>query len=237
MLRDVAKTYLDHDPHFAWRGHAVTRIENLSDIVFALALGMLVSSSAPPQTMRELHHFLFSIIPVSAGFGVLLLIWNDHFVFFRRYGLADGKIVFLNSALLFVVLFLAYPLRFAFESFFGFVLLTIGDSTYVDEMEVGYNDSGVIMAYFAAGYCAFNVLICAMYCHALSKAGSLNLSPNEIALTRQHVYAFVSATALSIAIGALAYFTPLNGFAGFLLVFVGVAAWIISKVIKLPDPL
>jgi len=234
MLREAATIHLDHDPHFSWRGQSVTRIENLSDIVFALALGMLVSSSAAPETFSDLQRFLFSIIPVTAGFGMLLMIWNSHFVFFRRFGLADGKIVFLNSCLLFAVLYIAYPLRFAFDGFFGFVLMMMGDSTYVVALQIGYNESGVIMAYFSAGYAVFNALLSAMYAHALSKADALELSDLEKILTRKRMFTFGFTGVLAIAIGAVAWLTPLNGFAGFFYIMMGIGAWLISNRIKLP---
>ena len=92
-MRDTVAKHLDHDPDFEWRGQTVTRIENLSDIVFALALGMLLLTGTPPQTFAQLIQFLISIIPVAAGFFILFTIWNAHFVFFRRYGLADNQIV------------------------------------------------------------------------------------------------------------------------------------------------
>ena len=127
MIRGSISKGLDHDPNFRWRGEAVTRIENLSDIVFALAFGMLITAASPPQTMSDLSGFLFSIIPVTAAFAVLIGIWNHHFTFFRRYGVADKRIIFLNSILLFVVLYLAYPLRFAFDSLFAAITGLGGD--------------------------------------------------------------------------------------------------------------
>ena len=48
---------LDNDPNFRWRGQAVTRIENLSDIVFALALGMLITTADPLRTFDDLQLF------------------------------------------------------------------------------------------------------------------------------------------------------------------------------------
>ena len=106
MRTEIAK-HLDHDPNFEWRGQTVTRIENLSDIVFALALGMLLLTGTPPQTFSELITFLINIVPVAAGFLILFMIWNAHFVFFRRYGIADNTVVLLNALLLLMVLFFA----------------------------------------------------------------------------------------------------------------------------------
>lgn len=49
----------------------MTGIENLSDIVFALAFGMLVSWAARPQTFTQLTNHLMTILPVAAGFFML----------------------------------------------------------------------------------------------------------------------------------------------------------------------
>ncbi|MEO1041606.1 MAG: hypothetical protein AAFX52_04885, partial [Pseudomonadota bacterium] len=70
MLRDGLTAQRDHDPHFRWRGEEVTRVENLSDIVFALSVGMLVSSTDVPRSFDEVQQFLIGIVPVTAGFAV-----------------------------------------------------------------------------------------------------------------------------------------------------------------------
>lgn len=220
MLRDAVKDHLDHDPHFEWRGQTVTRIENLSDIVFALALGMLVAASDPPQTMTGLHAFLLGIVPVTAAFAMLLSIWNDHFVFFRRYGLADGRIVLINSCLLFVVLYVAYPLRFAFDSLFFYVLMVAGYPDWITAREIDYEASGVIMAYFTVGYAVLQILLSMMYAHALSMREALSMSDIEVRLTRFSQAGALISASVSIAVGLIAYFTPLNGFAGALMVLI-----------------
>ncbi|MCI4646295.1 MAG: TMEM175 family protein [Hyphomonadaceae bacterium] len=234
MIRSAVKSHLDQDPHFKWRGDSVTRIENLSDIVFALALGMLVSSSSPPSTYSDLSDFLFSIIPVTAGFALLLTIWNSHFTFFRRYNLADTWIVILNSALLFVVLYLAYPLRFAFDSFFAFILLVFGDSSRVQAMEVGYYEAGYIMGYFGAGYAAVSLLLALMFAHALRRKSLLDLSSEEQVLTRRAVALSAAIAALALVLAGLAAFTLINGFAGWLMILIWPVAWLVNRCYPLP---
>ncbi|MEO0465227.1 MAG: TMEM175 family protein [Pseudomonadota bacterium] len=229
MIRDSLKDHLDHDPDFVWRGQSVTRIENLSDIVFALSLGMMVSASEPPQTMGDLTRFLISIVPVTAGFAILLGIWNSHFVFFRRYGLADGRVVFINACLLFAVLYLAFPLRFAFDSFFGFVLMTAGDPSWITERDIDFDDSGVIMAYFAGGFAVLQSLMSALFSHAVSKREVLELSKHEISLTRfSRTSALITAT-VAVGVGVLALVTPLNGFAGVFMFLNWPIIWLASK--------
>jgi len=235
MLRGEIIKSLDHDPDFRWRGENVTRIENLSDIVFALALGMLISAAAPPQNMIDLKGFLFSIIPVTAAFAVLVGIWNTHFTFFRRYGLADGRIIFLNGILLFVVLYLAYPLRFAFDSLFAFIVALSGDLSRLETMGLSYESSGIILGYFGVGYMVVYVTFTLMKRHVLRKRELLELSETEIILTKQSIFEDLGTALLSIVMASLAYFTALNGFAGFLMFF----SWIVSIIAKrrynLPD--
>ena len=69
MIRDSLKDFkgLDHDPNFRWRGTNVTRIENLSDIIFALALGMLISGVDAPRDIIGLRAFLWNIFPTALG--------------------------------------------------------------------------------------------------------------------------------------------------------------------------
>ncbi|MEX1252459.1 MAG: hypothetical protein WEA77_14875 [Hyphomonas sp.] len=73
-------------------------------------------------------------------------------MFFCRDALADGPIILLNTALLLLILYIAYPLRFVFDSLFGSILLQAGQMDRIAGMEAGYRGSGVIRAFFAAGF-------------------------------------------------------------------------------------
>jgi len=84
MLRGEIAKGLDHDPNFRWRGESVTRIENLSDIVFALALGMIISAAVVPQSYNELKLYLVSIIPATLAFATLVGIWHTRALLLTR---------------------------------------------------------------------------------------------------------------------------------------------------------
>jgi hypothetical protein len=234
MIREQIIQSRDHDPHFAWRTTEVLRIENLSDIVFALALGILVSAGSTIRTFSDLTDYLISIIPIAAGFAMLVSIWNDHFLFFRRYALADGRIIVLNTALLLLILYIAYPLRFVFDSLFGFILMQAGQTDRIIEMEVGYRESGIILAFFSAGFGAIYLTIALMYARALSLAAELGLSPKEKVLTRRTLYVHFARIAASIIVVVLASFTPLNGFAGFALTLIWPFAAVAGALTPLP---
>ncbi|MBB35133.1 MAG: hypothetical protein CME88_07790 [Hirschia sp.] len=235
MLRDAISKRLDHDPRFTWRGGQVTRIENLSDIVFALALGMLVSSSAAVVTFADLVDHLLNVIPVAAGFSLLLVIWNAHFVFFRRYGVADGRIIVLNAALLLIVLYLAYPLRFIFSSLFAYILYLFGEAQRIEAMRVGFKESGMIMAFFSIGYCMTYIVISMMYSHALKKADLLELNATERAMTLRSIWEFRIQVIIAAIAGVVAITTPLAGGSGALLILIWPISAILNRIIKLPD--
>lgn len=221
MLRDAIGKQLDHDPNFRWRGEAVTRIENLSDIAFALALGMLISGVAAPSTYSELIRFLVFIIPAAAGFAVLLSVWNAHYTFFRRYGLIDGRVIFYNAVLIFLVLYMAYPLRFAFDSFFAFIIgISTGDISRNLEIGVSSFDiSGRIIAIFGVIYGLLFSVISLMYVHALAQAETLELNAYELAVTKQTCFGRSCEAAIAFGVAILGWSTAINGFAGCLLFF------------------
>lgn len=216
-MRPSGKIYGNQDSHFTWRGNEVMRLEYLSDIVFALAFGMIVSSGSEPRTFEELQGFLFTALPVTAAFTFMVYIWAQHFTFFRRFGLEDGRTMFLNATLLLVVLFIAYPMRFIFDSLFGWGLMMLGDDSYVADLQVDYRRSGIIMSYFAGGMMVVMGLFALLYRHALSLKDALELSPMELAITRASFWIYlVSAFWAAVAcVGAAA--TPLGGFAGFII--------------------
>ena len=100
---------------FSLRGLENTRIESLSDGVFAIAIGLLLISTTPPTTYEELKTFTSDFVPFAFTIAMLMYIWHQHYLFFIRYGLRDAKTVAMNTVLLFLVLFYVYPLKFLFS--------------------------------------------------------------------------------------------------------------------------
>jgi len=237
MIREQISKGLDHDPNFRWRGEAVTRIENLSDIIFALTLSLFVASASPPGVFSDLWPHLLTIFPVAAGFAMLLTIWNDHFTFFRRYGVADAKIIFINAVLLLVILFFAYPLRFSFDSLFAFILGSIqGDWSMMEGLGIQtYRQAGEIIAIVSILLVIIYFLYHWMYMHVLQKADLLDLSASEIAITRRSIWMHRFQIAINAIVTFLSIFTIAGPFAAFLGILNWPAAVIITNRITLPD--
>jgi len=104
------------DHGFRWRGHDISRIEGLSDAVFAFAITLLVVSLEVPKTFSELREMMRGFLSFGMCFALLLLIWHAQYLYFRRYALDDRRTFLLNAALLFVVAFYIYPLKFLFSA-------------------------------------------------------------------------------------------------------------------------
>ena len=94
MRRRLVQHGFGADRSFRWRGGEISRLEGLSDAVFAFAV----------------------------CFSILFWVWYDHYRFFRRYGLADGITTTLTGVLLSLVLFYVYPMKFLFSMLFDQML-------------------------------------------------------------------------------------------------------------------
>ena len=84
-----------------------------------LVFTLLVVSLETPQTVGALRDLMRGFLPFALTFAMVCWIWYEHNVFFRRYGLQDPWTAFLNSVLLFVVLFYVYPLKFLTGALFS----------------------------------------------------------------------------------------------------------------------
>ena len=115
MIREklIAKR-VGESTKFRWRSHEISRIEGLSDAVFAFAVTLLVVSLEVPKTYAELMHVMRGFGAFAICFTLLFVVWFNQYKFFRRYGLTDNLTIVINGALLFVVLFYVYPLKFVF---------------------------------------------------------------------------------------------------------------------------
>jgi len=196
-------------PAFRNRGREVTRLEGFSDAVFGFALTLLVVSLEVPRTFGALEETIGGLVPFAICFTLFLQIWLEHRAFFRRYALEDGWTLFLNSALLFVVLAYVYPLKFLFTligwEFLGHVPAALQGTRIIEAAQVP-----TLMYVYAAGFAAVAAVIGLLYANALRQAEALALTPLErhdtvTALLAQVILAAVAAgSAVVVSTGARA---------------------------------
>ena len=190
---------------FRWRGHEVSRIEGLSDAVFAFAITLLVVSLEVPKTFAELAETMHGFGAFLISFVLLFFVWFSQYKFFRRYGLRDTITVVLNAALLFVVLFYVYPLKFLFAFLVdrftgghGEVRLPNGN---VVPMIDNNEQMASLMTIYNLGYLAVFGLFVLLFWHAYRKREALELNELEEFDTRESI--LESALNCSIAIVSL----------------------------------
>ena len=167
------------DGGFRWRGTEISRIEGLSDAVFAFAVTLLVVSLEVPKTFGELREMMHGFFGFGLCFLLLLLIWHAQYLYFRRYALDDTVSFVLNATLLFAVAFYIYPLKFLFTTL-------VNQITRYQPVENGVPLPGMtrsewsdLMLIYGVGFIALYVIFALLYAHAYRKRDLLELSPAE----------------------------------------------------------
>lgn len=157
------------------RRHEVSRLEAFSDAAFAFALTLLVVSLDVPKSYAELMRTMRGFPSFACCFALLVWIWHEHNMFFRRYGLQDAWTVFLNGLLLFVVLFYVYPLKFMFDSMFA--MFAPGTSQVVT---MTLSQLWRASALYGFGFVVLFTMFALLYRHAYNKRDELMLTPLEV---------------------------------------------------------
>jgi uncharacterized membrane protein len=211
MLRKNLFKHTDtHPTGFTRRGLEVLRIETFSDAVFAFAVTLLIVSLEVPKTYDELLINMRGFIAFGICFGLLMLIWNEQNVFFRRYGLDDKTTILLNCALLFIVMFYVYPLKFLFSVMFSGSIYGEGKSPF----SIQIAQVSQLMVIYGLGYVIIYTIFLLLYLHALRHKYVLQLTRLEVFDTLTKVYAQAMLIAIGLVSITLALVLP-PGIAGF----------------------
>lgn len=190
------------------RRNEISRLEAFSDAAFAFALTLLVVSLEVPRSYADLMRTMRGLPSFACCFALLVWIWHEHNLFFRRYGLQDGFTVFLNSILMFVVLFYVYPLKFMFDSMFG----ELGAVPGLERMTLGQLSRA--SAIYGLGFVILFLMFALLYRHAYNKRDALGLTPADVfdvkVFAAHHLLsAGVGLTSIGVALLAPLEFAPL----------------------------
>ena len=201
---------------FRVRGREVSRVEAFSDVVFGFALTLIVVSLEVPEDYDALMATLRGFPAFAICFAMLTWIWYVHHTFFRRYALTDEITIALNTALLFVVLFYTYPMKYMFSMITG----------------AGRRggDASTLFLIYGLGFAGIFALFLAMYARAWSKREELALNELEKhdTITNMMMYAsYVVIGLASVTIGQLASGRQL-AWAGLIYFMIGPASALIG---------
>jgi len=192
------------EQHFRWRGTEVSRVEGFTDAVFAFAVTLLVVALEVPHTFEGLLDVLRGFPAFVICFVLLMMFWNAHFRYHRRYGLEDTFSRIMTMAILVLVLFFVYPLKYLFTlltvQIFGFELT---NAPHLEELE----QVRLLYLVYGLGLAGVWGLYAVLYAHALRKRKELGLSEIELVFTRASLaenLIYVAVCVLSITLA----FTP-----------------------------
>jgi uncharacterized membrane protein len=211
MIREtLIKKSVGDNRNFRWHSHEIARIEGLSDAVFGFAVTLLVVSLEVPKTFDELMEAMQGFGAFAICFVLLIVVWFNQYKFFRRYGMQDPFTVVLNAALLFVVLFYVYPLKFVFtflvSMFTGHHAEVRLPSGLMGRMVESDAQVATMMIIFGVGYIAVFGVFVLLYWHAYRRRAHLELNELEVFDTRTDIRESllnVGIAAISITIAVL----------------------------------
>ena len=205
----------------------VSRVEALSDGVFAFAITLLVVSLEVPKTFDQLLVMMRGFLAFAVTFAMLFHVWFVQYKFFRRYGLNDNFTTWMTALLLFVVLFYVYPLKFVWTLIVN-VVLGFGRTVEVGGQVmpvVRAEQMPTLLAVYGAGFAAVFIILALLYWHAYRKRADLELNELETHDTRS----YVQENALMAGVGLLSVGLALtNNQLGSLLA--GLSYWLIGPV-------
>jgi uncharacterized membrane protein len=200
-----------------WRGREISRVEGFSDAVFGFAVTLLVVALEVPRTSGELLETMRGFGAFLITFGILFSIWYRQFIFFRRYGLEDLTTVALNGALIVVVLFFVYPLKFIFTAMLNriagggkYLTLPDGSSTLIFRR----GDLPILFAIYGFGLAAVFIVFALLYRHAYRNRDRLKLTEIEAYDTRESFTNNAWVAGVGIAIGLTSLLTRIQFFLG-----------------------
>lgn len=203
----------------------VSRLEAFSDAIFGFAATLLVVSLDVPMEFAALRRTLAGFVPFALTFGALVMLWSIHNGFFRRYPLEDKKTVALNAALMFVILFYVYPLKYLAAG-----LVTALTYRWMDPLvgRIAPGDLGTMFLVYGLGWSAIFLCISLMYRHAARQRDALALSDEQFAEaeTLAAHYAIFVGVGLASSLVALTGVGARFGLPGFLYALLGPScAW------------
>lgn len=191
------------EPEFRWRGAAVSRIEALSDAVFALALTLIVTTLEAPRTWAQLSETFVQAPVFAVCFAFLAWCWLTHFRFHRRFGFEDLATTWLNLGLLFLILLYVYPLRFLAGFLYEALVLQRGwaiqDASgrsvplFESREQVRW-----LMWIYGAGFSAIFGMFAALYGCAWRARAELQLNSVERVITKSAMHSHLMSAGIGL---------------------------------------
>ncbi len=188
------------EQYFRWRGNEISRVEGFTDAVFAFAVTLLVVALEVPHTFDGLLDVVRGFPAFVICFTLLMTFWNAHYRYHRRYGIEDVFTRVMTMAIIVLVLFFVYPLKFLFTMLTVSIFqMHMHDSPRVNSAA----EADALYLIYGLGFAGVWSLYGLLYGYAWRKREELGLSEVEKLLTRADLWAnaiYVFVCLLSVAL-------------------------------------
>lgn len=220
------------------RSREISRLEGMTDAALGFAITLLIVSQEVPNGYTKFVDMLWTIPSFAITFLLIMLIWYWHNRFFRRYGLVNGRVVALSSALMFFVLVMVFPLKFMTTALINQLLFVQTlDLPGAPVLITDWAEGGLTLLHtaFVLGFAAVFLCMAALYAEAYRMRVPLELTLKEEIITRGTVVIFIIVAGialLTILPSVLLPPWPGGPIAGFSLILITPATDLYGKRIK-----
>src|ERR1043165_3710806 len=146
-LRDRLPLVPQREAGFRWRGTEVSRVEGFTDAVVAFAVKLLVVALEVPRAFEGLMDVVRGFPAFVICFALFMTFWNAHYLFHRRYGMEDVPTRIYTMAIIVLVLFFVYPLKFLFTmvtvNMFGLAMHDSPQLQTLEQLQILYTVYGL----------------------------------------------------------------------------------------------
>lgn len=165
------------DPDIHYRGINSSRLDNLTDAVFGIAITLLIFNLSNPNSFDNLLTFTKTLPAFLISISIIILIWNEHLRFSEIYTLNNFNLGVINLIFIALIIFYVYPLRFLTMFLTNFFFQTDID------VSIQFDQVPHLMIYY--GFFAFAIyfVIYLFYYQAYKIRETLSLSEYEIFYT------------------------------------------------------
>ena len=193
---------------FRLRGLEMTRLETFIDAAFAFAITMLVIAAQQiPDDIETLLAAFKNVPAFIASVIVVGIFWRGHWLWSRRYGLEDGKSIFISWAMMVTILIYIYPLK----AIFGSMWFLLSDGHVGHPLGLRRDaQARSLFAIFALGFTAIALEILLLNLRAWQLREPLRLNDREKLITRQEITGWSVPVGIGLVSLGLALTLPIE---------------------------
>lgn len=191
-MRKEFNKIINHDSRINYRGADPSRMDNLTDAVFGIAITLLIFNLTNPNSFTDLLTFTKSLPAFLVSISFLVIVWREHLRFSEIFTINHSGFVFLNTLFISLVIFYVYPLRFL-SLFITSVFFQIDLGLSIEEKQIPS-----LMIYYGFVAFALYFILFLFYYKAYRIREKINLSTFEIFYTKSQMIKLIIMFAIPL---------------------------------------